>query len=132
MLGDDVKLVMSAMYESVFPVEPTAQPLRHHLVVYFSVELESVPSLLVCDDKELDRYAFLSSAQIERVLNRTCTREESFVAHTLSGQLEVASLYNLQGLPDPDTGEYKQDRLSTGSQLVLQELLNKMKTRCCL
>ncbi len=114
-----------AVYESVFPVEQRHQerPKRHHLVMYYHVMLDEMPKL-ECDPKELDRYCWLSRATIAKVLDRSCGPDQVFKCYKLDGTEEDASMYSLMGIPDPITGKYEKNRLSTGTQMVLKVLIS--------
>jgi hypothetical protein len=91
------------------------------LILYFLCVLNEIPADLVCDKIEIDRYFWLSLRQLELVLERSDV-DDVFEARCLDGSLQRGQVRSLQGNPDPETGEYKPDRVSTGTQMVLEQL----------
>jgi hypothetical protein len=59
---------------------------------------------------------------IGRVLRNKCERE-TVVLHLQDGSQELLPLEWLRGVPDPETGEYLPNRLTTGTILVLKHLM---------
>lgn len=116
-----------AFYESVFPPECSEIPKRQHLVAYFVAHLsdESIKALQCCAD-EIDRYAWLTPAQLAIILDPLADSSSHCydAVQVPSGDLlPNLDLHPLRGQVG-DNGSYGIDRLSTGTQYVLKQMLH--------
>jgi 8-oxo-dGTP diphosphatase len=114
-----------ALYESCFPVEPSEAPRRQHVVAYLLAPLVGELPAVRGAPEETDRFAWRDRAQLARARGpEECGPEECFEARELDGSAVQCRLERLRGRPDAE-GRYPQDRLSTGTKMVLQLLLDQ-------
>ncbi len=106
-----------ALYESLFPVESGATPQRQHVVLFFRAVLEHKPEFHFSAD-EIDAWCWLDGTTLGRGFldGFPCVEASDLFAfeEVPSRRSASAPLLELQGLPDPVSGQYLPNRLSTG------------------